>query len=229
MIWPAFIMGLAGSLHCIGMCGPLVMLHSHQSTIKKITYHLGRSFTYGILGITAGFMGASARLFAMQQHITIAAGVLLIVASLIPGWLARGEKAGMHVWTKLRKKITAGKAPNRIPSFVGGMMNGLLPCGMVYVALIAALGMPDLWLAPAFMILFGLGTIPALLGISFGWKLLPQGHKLRIQQKLKYLTIVIGILFIVRGLGLGIPYISPEVEFRQNQQVPVSSCCKPEK
>ncbi len=223
MIWTALIMGLLGSLHCAGMCGPLILaLPNHQSKLSdfifsQLTYHTGRIFTYMLLGaITAGF-AATLRFAGLQQWVSIVSGVTLLFLSLrlmMPSVFQQVKplKSNLIMLLKQRMVLYFKKAGifNR---FVLGSLNGLLPCGLVYIALASANINSSFQESLLFMGLFGLGTIPALLLIGMT-KRLNLFNSLKLAYKYyPYAVALLSILLILRGLNLGIPYISPAVDF----------------
>ncbi|MGV9012335.1 MAG: sulfite exporter TauE/SafE family protein [Flavobacteriales bacterium] len=89
------------------------------------------------------------------------------------------------------------------------MLNGLLPCGLVYIALAAALMQDGPLASAAFMVAFGLGTWPALIAVRLGGSMIPNGKRALFRRFQPYLVAAMGLLFVLRGSGLGIPYVSP--------------------
>ena len=90
-----------------------------------------------------------------------------------------------------------------------GLLNGFLPCGMVYVALFGAIAMQSATLGVVYMVLFGLGTVPMMSFVVYIQSYLTLNFRNKIQKVIPYVGVLIGILFVLRGLGLGIPYVSP--------------------
>ncbi|TNE78471.1 MAG: sulfite exporter TauE/SafE family protein [Bacteroidetes bacterium] len=207
MIWGAAILtGLLGSLHCLGMCGPLVMALPQSSGWNALIYHLFRILAYAILGTFIGAFGWGLDWSGMQQGISIAAGVLMIVLGL---GLLRKKGAWPPFFLKLYQKWSKRTG---IAAAAGmGFLNGLLPCGMVYVAMSGALATASLVDGALYMVLFGLGTWPMMLAISWSKKLWKPTWRLKAQKIVPILTVMIGLLFIVRGMNLGIPYFSPKM------------------
>jgi len=95
--------------------------------------------------------------------------------------------------------------------FASGLLNGLLPCGMVYIALIASLALQSPIEGALYMMFFGIGTIPMLIGVMLTGKMLSLPIRSKLTNAMPYVAMFIGILFIVRGLGLGIHYVSPKL------------------
>ena len=208
----AFFIGAAGSLHCVGMCGPLMLsnvcIHENvkDSIIRWNLYHLGRIFMYAMWGVLFGSIGISIKWFGMQQNISVALGIgILSILLLIKIFPTVESKIQRLVPYKLLVKKLYPKATgsNIISAFVGGLLNGILPCGLVYVALAGATAMQDPIRGSIFMIFFGLGTLPLLLVVM----LIGSRIQFAIRKHLvKWYPIMIGfmaILLIIRGLNLG--------------------------
>lgn len=218
----AFVLGIMGSFHCAGMCGPIaIALPLHGNSIGgKIfggsLYNLGRTITYGIMGALFGMLGQGLALIGFQQKISVIMGSLMIISILFPA-LFRNQYSMNKSWFSLvgKLKATIGRMFS-IRSFQSlffiGMLNGLLPCGLVYMALAGAIGTGSAALGTLYMLLFGLGTIPMLLGISLAGNLLSLAVRNRINKLIPVLVVLVGIFFILRGLSLGIPFLSPPRE-----------------
>lgn len=215
-----FFMGLLGSVHCIGMCGPLVMalpisnLNAIQKVVAIILYHVGKIATYGLLGLIVGFFGKQIPFYNVQQHLSIVIGSLILVYVLWVFYLHPKRKLGFIKIDWLQKPIITAlgklfKQNNASSFLLIGMLNGLLPCGMIYLALGSAWAGQSVVQSGLFMVLFGLGTMPALLLAAFGGQLLGLAFRHRIQKALPFILTSMGVLLILRGMNLGIPYISP--------------------
>lgn len=218
-----FFMGLLGSVHCIGMCGPLVMalpisqMNPVQKVLATILYHIGKITTYGLLGVVVGVFGKQIPFYNVQQHLSIVIGSLMLVYVLWVFYLHPKRKLGFLKIDWLQKPIIAalGKLfkQNNVGSFLLiGFLNGLLPCGMIYLALGSAWANQSALQSGLFMVLFGLGTLPALLMVAFGGQLIGFAFRQKIQRALPYMLFSMGVLLILRGMNLGIPYISPMIE-----------------
>jgi sulfite exporter TauE/SafE len=222
ILLPGFLLGILSGAHCIGMCGPLALALpiGQQRVVRfvvgRLLYNVGRAITYVVLGAAVGMIGVAVPMPGVQRWISICAGVIVILFSLIPrinawvmqqsGPLARASAIiGSGIGSLLKRDSLLGL-------FALGMLNGLLPCGLVYLALAAAIAYGDPLSAMTFMAGFGVGTIPVMLGVS----LFPRIFSLSIRERLVRLTpvlsIIVGILLIVRGLNLGIPYVSPKLQ-----------------
>lgn len=216
---PLLLSGLVGSLgHCMGMCGPLVMMVAAQLRAHKLPllphyflYHGARVLVYALLGMLAGGLGT---LFGLGTHLSGPAGVvsLLLGASVILlgasylGWLPFGRFEGAGSWLKgamgwaLRRGGPAGV-------LVLGALNGLLPCGLVYSALLVAATTGGPLRGALGMVLFGSGTLPALLMVGAGAGALTLSTRVRqvMSRIAGVLIIVVGLQLALRGMaGLGV-------------------------
>lgn len=216
----ALVLGLMGSFHCAGMCGPIaIALPLHGNTVpQKIfggtLYNIGRTITYGILGALFGMLGQGIHLLGFQQKISVVMGSLMIISVLFPALFRNQfslEKSWFSVVGKLKKSIGKLFAVRSFSSlFFVGLLNGLLPCGLVYIAIAGAIGTGSATQGTLYMILFGLGTIPMMLGISVAGNMMGLALRNKINKIIPVLVVVVGLLFILRGLDLGIPYLSPK-------------------
>lgn len=223
----ALVLGLMGSFHCAGMCGPIAIALPLQgnSVSGKILggtlYNLGRTLTYGIMGAIFGLLGQGVAMIGFQQKISVIMGSIMILSVLFPA-LFRNQYSMEKSWFSFvgRLKSTIGEMFS-IRSFSSlffiGMLNGLLPCGLVYMAIAGAIGCGELVLGTLYMIMFGLGTIPMLLGITLAGNMMGLAIRKRINKMIPVLVLVVGIFFILRGLSLGIPYLSPPREKIENK------------
>lgn len=219
MLYTALIFGLISSFHCIGMCGPIAMMLpvDRNNKTKKITqllvYHFGRLLAYSSLGLVFGVLGKGFFLAGMQQQLSIVVGIVMITIALVPEKTLAHYNFSKPVYRIISKvKSNLGKQfKNRSYKsfFTIGLLNGYLPCGMVYVALFGALAMPTILYSILYMLLFGLGTIPMMSLVVIISNLLTNPIRNIIQKIIPILAVVIGMLFIIRGLGLNIPYVSP--------------------
>ena len=219
MLFTAFIFGLISSFHCIGMCGPIAMMlpvdrnNQAKKVTQIITYHLGRLFAYSTIGLIFGLLGKGFLLAGMQQKMSIFIGIAMILIILIPEKVVANYNFSKPIFKVISKiKTTLGsqfKNKSYKSLFTIGLLNGFLPCGMVYVALFGAIAMQSPTLGILYMVLFGLGTVPMMSCIVYLNSFLTIPIRNKIQKAIPYVAVFIGIVFILRGLGLGIPYISP--------------------
>ncbi|SDX24740.1 sulfite exporter TauE/SafE family protein [Flavobacterium degerlachei] len=219
MLYTAFIFGLISSFHCIGMCGPIAMMLpvDRNNPAKKVTqiltYHLGRLTAYGTIGLIFGLVGKGFFMAGVQQKLSIFIGVAMIAVILIPENIFSKYNFSKPMFKLISKiKSTLGsqfKNKSYKSLFIIGLLNGILPCGMVYVALFGAIAMQSESLGVLYMVLFGLGTVPMMSSVIYINSFLTVPVRNRIQKVIPYVAVLIGVLFILRGLGLGIPYVSP--------------------
>lgn len=225
---PAFLMGLAGSLHCVGMCGPIALSLPVQgrSTAGKLAggmlYNLGRITTYGLLGLAMGTLGKSLQWFAWQQKISILLGLsilaFLVVPLVLPGKSLHPAINTAMYGIRLRLAKVLGN-PHPAALYSTGLLNGLLPCGLVYMALTGAVITGNPLDGALFMMLFGTGTLPAMFATTLFGQWIKQPFRLRIRQIYPAVMAAMAILLIIRGLNLGIPLLSPKLNVSSSAPV----------
>lgn len=211
----AFLIGLFGSLHCVGMCAPLAFgLPTHPNKwvvfAEKLAYNLGRAITYAFLGLVIGLIGKQLWIAGLQQSISIICGILILAAAffrLFP--VLKISKINTSNLFSPVNKLLITAINHRMGHFIIGLLNGFLPCGLVYVALATAVNTDSAVQSALFMFFFGLGTLPlmlvALLGFGFAKPLI----RSIINKLIPFLMLLLGIWFILRGLNLDIPFLSP--------------------
>ncbi|HTH57221.1 MAG TPA: sulfite exporter TauE/SafE family protein [Cyclobacteriaceae bacterium] len=195
MIWSGLILGFAGSLHCIAMCSPLASLVASTRTIpSRILYNLGRIIPYVALGGMAGALGSFIHFSQIQFWAGISFGILIIVLGI------SGRSFRLPLITPLVAKATAKikvmfsfylAQKNSLSVFLLGMLNGFIPCGLTYVAASYCVLLPSAWNGMLFMIAFGLGTFPAMIGSP--WLVTKLAGYFSLSSK-KLITIVIILL-----------------------------------
>jgi len=201
------------------MCGPIAMMlpvdrnNQAKKVSQIITYHLGRLFAYSTIGFIFGMLGKGFLLAGMQQKMSIFIGFAMILIILIPEKVVANYNFSKPIFKVISKiKTTLGsqfKNKSYKSLFTIGLLNGFLPCGMVYVALFGAIAMQSPTLGILYMALFGLGTVPMMSSIVYLNSFLSIPVRNKIQKAIPYVAVFLGVVFILRGLGLGIPYISP--------------------
>ncbi|MCO6149219.1 sulfite exporter TauE/SafE family protein [Flavobacterium sp. NRK1] len=219
MLYSALLLGLLSSLHCIGMCGPIAMMlpldryNPAKKTIQLLLYHTGRITAYGTLGLLFGFLGRGLYLAGMQQQLSIIAGLLMIMIVMIPERLFARYNFSKPIYLVISKlKTSLGrqfKKSSYKAIFVTGLFNGFLPCGLVYAALFGAIAMQSIPSGVFYMILYGLGTVPLMSVVVYTSGLIKDSFRNSFSKIVPFVAVFIGMLFIVRGLGLSIPYVSP--------------------
>jgi sulfite exporter TauE/SafE len=222
ILFSALVLGLMGSFHCAGMCGPIaIALPLHGNTIPQkiyggLLYNIGRTLTYGVMGALFGLLGQGVEMIGFQQKISVIMGALMIISVLFPSIFKNQyklDKSWFKFVGKLKTTIGSMFSIRSFSSlFLIGLLNGLLPCGLVYMAIAGAIGTGEVVLGSLYMIAFGLGTIPMLLSISLAGNILSATVRTKINKLIPVLVVIVGIFFILRGLSLGIPFLSPPKE-----------------
>jgi sulfite exporter TauE/SafE len=201
------------------MCGPIALMipvdrtNPAKKTTQIITYHLGRLTAYALIGLVFGLVGKGFFLAGIQQRLSVFIGVAMIITILTPERVLANYNFSKPVYRLISKiKSSLGKQFKKKSYqslFSIGLLNGFLPCGMVYVALFGAIAMQNVPFGILYMLLFGIGTIPMMSSITYLNSIMTVSFRNKIQKVIPYVGVVIGVLFILRGLGLGIPYVSP--------------------
>jgi sulfite exporter TauE/SafE len=230
----AFTMGIIGSFHCVGMCGPLALAlplsddSLHSKFTGALLYNSGRVVTYSLFGLVSGLIGKSVALLGFQQWLSMLLGaaiiLLVIVPKLFPGYFKQ-VNVGTIFFQNLRQ--TFGKLffkKNQSTLFAIGFLNGLLPCGLVYLAIAGAAATGAINSSILFMAAFGLGTLPVMWSIAFWGNFIGINIRQKIRAVYPYMMLLMACLLIIRGMGLGIPYLSPVADL--NKKI-ISCCAKP--
>ena len=226
-LWTAFLLGLAGSIHCAGMCGPLALALPQAgrgwagALAGRAAYNFGRIATYSLLGVVFGLLGRTALLAGFQRTLSILLGVMLLLGVLASRKFALSRPA---VWLvqRLKGQIAGLLRRRSVASLAAlGLLNGLLPCGLVYVAGVAAIGTGGILQGALYMAVFGAGTVPMMLAIGLSGRLVPVNLRLKLLKAVPTVVCLLGALLILRGMSLDIPYLSP------NLAASHPSCCTP--
>ncbi len=226
----AFITGLLGSFHCAGMCGPIALatptigVSVWQKVWGKLLYNLGRITTYAIIGGILGAFGWGLKLAGWQQSISIAAGLMMIGAVVLSSSKIKQMLPTSFFFFKGDLMAKLFKNATYTSLYAIGLLNGLLPCGFVYLGLLGAVATQQAVDGALYMMLFGLGTLPMMFSISMAGQFLSAGIRHKINRLTPIAAVMIGCLFVLRGMGLGVPYVSPKISHDQTQ---VKDCCKP--
>lgn len=214
-----FLLGLASSFHCMTMCGPIALALplDRSSNLRIITgvlaANFGRIVTYSALGLLFGTIGFSFGMYRFFQIASIIFGVFFILIAWRKHWINKLEirNVALNSWTsKKMGKLLQKKGTFRLAGI--GLLNGLLPCGMVLLGLASSLLAQTPFESAIGMIFFGLGTLPGMLTVAFLAQKMGQSFRGKVTALYPYLVTVIGILIILRGSNLGIPYLSPKLE-----------------
>lgn len=241
--WTAFLLGLFGSFHCVGMCGPIALtipsVVKGKKWLNALLYNSGRAITYSLLGVVAGAAGYVIN-FSIHQGVVSVLSGLILLAGLF--FIAPENRLTRFVqqlsfirWVK-KKMGKLFSVRTSLSVFTIGLLNGLLPCGFVYVALAGALAWGDVFHSAVFMFFFGLGTIPALFIVSWAGGLASLRFRSVFKKIYPAVVTVMALLLILRGLNLGIPFLSPQLKDHQfTIKIPdikndcVYDCCAPSK
>ncbi|MEJ1237034.1 sulfite exporter TauE/SafE family protein [Chryseolinea sp. T2] len=203
MYWTALIMGLAGSLHCAGMCSPLVLAATGNGKAmrSRLIYNSGRIMMYGILGAIMGAAGSWLPFDQFRNGFTIIVGLILIVLAI--AGTALKIPFAQHLLSKALtyfKRVFASTLKERSTrsTFLLGFLNGMLPCGLTFAALMVALTF-GAWQSSVFMIVFGIGTLPVMVGLTSGLNYLIRRFNFSLPRMVSVLLFVSGCLMITRG------------------------------
>lgn len=229
----SFMLGFVGSFHCIGMCGPIALTLpvQHLTGVKKLAgmllYNAGRITAYALLGIIFGWLGKQLYLGGLQQWLSVITGIVLLLAVLVKythtGW-RRGGALPTVFTSKIKSALGSLLRQQRFRTlFAIGFLNGLLPCGLVYLAIAGAIATGGVLQGALFMAAFGAGTLPAMAGVTWFSHLVTLSVRNRMRSLIPVVISIMGVLLILRGLNLGIPYISPAMSPRTEQVV--HNCC----
>ncbi|MBB2150479.1 sulfite exporter TauE/SafE family protein [Pedobacter sp. LMG 31462] len=211
----AFMIGLLGSVHCIGMCGPLAFAVPSLKqgwvflVLDKLLYQLGRIVSYCFLGLIIGLIGQQLWMAGLQQVISIFSGILIVMAACSRLFKIQMLKNTPAAFLKPFNKLFGYALKHKANHLIIGIINGFLPCGFVYLAMAGALNTGSVSNSAIYMFWFGMGTLPlmfiATVGIGFTGALVRK----KINRVIPYFMLFLGIWFILRGMELNIPYLSP--------------------
>jgi len=211
----AFLIGLMGSVHCVGMCGPLAFAVPSLRKgwgfllLDKFSYQAGRIISYSLLGVLIGLIGRQLWLAGLQQGLSIASGLLILIAAL--SRIFKISSAARASWLLKPFHAALGYAlKHKANHLIIGILNGLLPCGFVYLAMAGALNTATVQGAVSYMFWFGVGTAPLMLIAAVGMGFTGVLVRRRINTVIPYLMLFLGCWFILRGMHFDIPYLSPK-------------------
>lgn len=221
-LWTALTLGFLGSFHCIGMCGPIALALPKTGKGKmlfianRLSYNLGRISTYALIGLLFGLLGKGFEIAGAQKALSIAVGISILLMAFLPAafrqQLNRSGKLGRLVgWLKKQMQFQFRRRSYR-SVYTIGLLNGLLPCGLVYLAAAGAITTNTPAQGALYMAAFGAGTLPAMLVLAFAGNFLSLHWRNGIKRVMPMVTVAVGLLLIVRGLELGIPFLSPVLE-----------------
>lgn len=215
----AFFIGLFGSVHCIGMCGPLafaVPINGGGMWLlvwDKLVYNMGRTISYTLLGLLTGLIGKQLWLAGLQQWISILSGIFIVAVAttrLFKLSVGKGQLAAKVLAPFNR--LLGYALTRRAGHLIIGMLNGFLPCGFVYLALVGAVNTTSVLSAAQYMFWFGTGTLPLMLAATVSTGFAGLALRRKFNYVIPYFMLCLGLWFIVRGMQLDISYLSPEPE-----------------
>jgi hypothetical protein len=213
----AIVLGLAGSLHCAGMCGPIAVALPRAQGVSRsglitgrLLYNIGRAMTYAVLGLVVGLGGSAFALAGYGRTLSVVSGVLMVVFAVVQLSGSNPLSRFAVRFPGVERGLRAMMQDNRFIAMLGiGALNGLLPCGMVTAALIGAVGTGSAINGAMFMAVFGLGTIPMMFALSLGGLAIGPRVRHALRFVAPVITAIFGVLFIVRGMALDVPLVSP--------------------
>jgi sulfite exporter TauE/SafE len=217
----ALTLGLLGSFHCIGMCGPIAFslpLHN-ESTAKQVSgslvYNTGRVITYGFFGFLFGTLGKGFVMAGYQQALSVTLGVLLLLLVFFPQKYIPHFTLTKIIYSLVSKVKSSLakllKQKSLAALFSIGLLNGFLPCGLVYLGVAGAIATGDSLKGSLFMMAFGAGTLPAMLFVSLASRFVSIGWRNKMRKAVPVFVVLMAAVLIMRGMNLGIPYLSPEM------------------
>ena len=225
----ALSIGFLGSFHCIGMCGPIALAlplpKSSNVTfiLGRIIYNLGRVISYAVMGFIFGWLGQKISLWGFQQFLSIILGAAIVLYIFLPA----KAKDSVLSFSPIQKVVTPLKTSigklfmqKSLPSFLLiGVLNGFLPCGFVYMGLAGAIAVANPVTGMLVMTFFGLGTFPAMFAASVFGKFINTNLRQKLRRLTPVFAILFALIFIFRGLSLGIPYLSPKLGGHNQMQM----------
>jgi uncharacterized protein len=212
MVLTALIMGLTGSLHCVGMCSPLAMAVGNMNPrafLNRVIYNAGRIVTYGVLGLGIAGVGLALPISKFQNLVSVFLGIILLLAGT--GLL----KINIPVLSSAMGKLTSTlkilftrflNRKNLGSVFLLGTLNGILPCGLVWIALTYSLTLQSALEGFSFMMIFGLGTLPVMLGFTSLITQFLKRFNFNFQNVTSAMLILSGLLLIVRVFIIHLPH-----------------------
>lgn len=222
VLFSALALGFLGSFHCIGMCGPLALslpvnhLQGFRKVAGVLLYNTGRIFMYAVLGFILGWIGMAFQFFGWQQFFSVALGIILLIIFLMGVLHQKKIKNNslLNAWNKKIIQHLSGLYQQKSFGgvFIIGLLNGLLPCGLVYMAIAGALATAHILYSSLFMAAFGAGTLPAMMAVSLAGGMMPLNIRTHIKKISPYIIGLMGIILILRGMNIGIPFLSPEMQ-----------------
>lgn len=231
-ILAAITLGFLGSFHCVGMCGPIALALpiNNNSLTSKITgallYNIGRMITYALFGMLFGMIGQGIVIAGYQQLLSVIMGTLILLIIFLPAKIFGQFRITSPIYkliSGLKQQFAILFKKNSYSSlFFIGILNGLLPCGLVYIGIAGAIATGNGIQGALFMAMFGLGTLPAMFALALAGNSVSAKFRTKINKAMPVFIVAVGLLLILRGMNLGIPYVSPEMA---SDKAVCSKCC----
>ncbi len=202
------------------MCGPIAVAlpKSNNLILSRLLYNIGRVITYSMLGLLFGLLGSRLEMFGLQRIISISLGIIILLSVFTPAAyrIKLSNVLGFYKLVGILKMYFGRmfKSHSKSSMLVIGILNGLLPCGFVYIGITGAIALGDPVNGMLFMMMFGLGTMPVMLGTSLIGSVINMNIRQKLTRLLPVFSVILAIIFILRGLNLGIPYVSPKLEHK---------------
>lgn len=229
LFFAAITMGMIGSFHCIGMCGPIAFalpLNNDSSLAKffgSLLYNTGRITTYSCIGLLFGLTGKGLSIIGFQQGLSILLGSTILIILLMAKWGSfKINPPFIFSQASLKIRNALGKLflkKNFGALYLIGLLNGLLPCGLIYMAVAGAVATADPVKSALFMAAFGAGTLPVMWAVSFFGNFIGMEARKKIRNLYPYMMVLMACLLILRGMGLGIAYLSPATDTAKKQVI----------
>jgi sulfite exporter TauE/SafE len=233
LLLAGFSIGIIGSFHCVGMCGPIALslpvydISSWKKIAFIILYNTGRAAAYTLMGILFGVVGMQFFIGGYQQILSVSLGILILIFLIFSGFNV-SSFSFINRFTGFIKKWLGQLLRNEKKFYTYimiGFLNGFLPCGLVYVAIAGAVATGSILNSALFMAAFGLGTFPVMFAVTVLGKYISLQWRNQMRRAVPFFIGVMAVLLILRGLNLGIPFISPEMNSSPAGTV---SCCHKE-
>ena len=224
----ALTLGMIGSFHCIGMCGPLALSLpvSHNNDLSRISggliYNSGRILSYTSMGLIFGSLGNLIIASKWQSSLSIGLGIIILLYLLVPKKYYHFSTATTlgKPFMLLRQQLGRLFQSKKLSSLLFiGVLNGFLPCGLVYLALTSSIISASPVNGGMFMLFFGLGTFPMMFATVLMGNYLNQSLRQKIHKAVPALLFFMAVLLILRGMNLGIPFISPELGAAHHHEI----------
>ncbi|WP_229254108.1 sulfite exporter TauE/SafE family protein [Dyadobacter sp. NIV53] len=214
----AVTMGLMSSFHCISMCGPIALTlpvrkgNFWQKFAGLSVYNGGRAISYAMLGAVIGCVSSSLVWIGYLRYLSVFAGMLMLVYVFWPSKLDlyfHPPKFWQEVINHVKKGMSEMLKSRKIHGwFMLGMLNGLLPCGMVYLALMSSVATGSISGAGTFMLLFGIGTLPMMMAVGFFKNWFTPVLRTQIRKLTPVILAVAGIWLVGRGIFIQYPSVN---------------------